>query len=142
MEILRRQYDKYGTQVITVVITLENGVYTILKHTEVTVRPENSRTDEPKKFVLIHGVARWESVNRVIPDDILKEYYINEVPGFAAVEHRLTYDRETNAFIEEYRAHQARRTPEQIAEQRAEARTAHGQGVTLVDVISGHSYTT
>ena len=44
--------------------------------------------------------------------------------------------------LAEYRQAQSRRTPEQIAEERAEARAAHGPGVKLVNVFTGESYTT
>jgi hypothetical protein len=48
----------------------------------------------------------------------------------------------TNCTIASYRQAQARRTPEQIAEQRAEERAAFGPGVALVDVLTGETYTT
>jgi hypothetical protein len=44
--------------------------------------------------------------------------------------------------LAEYKQAQLRRTPEQIAEERAEARAAHGPGVKLVNVFTGESYTT
>ena len=45
-------------------------------------------------------------------------------------------------WIQKYKEAQAARTPEQIAEQQAEARAAHGPGVELVNVITGEKYIT
>jgi hypothetical protein len=42
----------------------------------------------------------------------------------------------------EYQRRQALCTPEQIAEQRAEARAAHGPGVELVNIFTGCHYRT
>ena len=42
----------------------------------------------------------------------------------------------------EYRVAQQNRTPEQIAEQRAEARAAMGPGVEMVNIFTGEKYTT
>ena len=44
--------------------------------------------------------------------------------------------------MREYRTAQAQRTPEQIAEERFEARAAHGPGVEMVNIITGERYTT
>jgi hypothetical protein len=48
----------------------------------------------------------------------------------------------TERSIAEYIEAQRNRTPEQIAEERFEARAAHGEGVRLVNIITGETYTT
>lgn len=47
-----------------------------------------------------------------------------------------------NCWLDKYREAQANRTPEQIAEQQAEALAAHGPGVDLVNVITGETFKT
>ena len=44
--------------------------------------------------------------------------------------------------LAEYRVAQQNRTPEQIAEERAEARAAMGPGVEMVNMFTGETYTT
>ena len=48
----------------------------------------------------------------------------------------------TERTLAEYRVAQSNRTAEQIAEERYEARAAHGAGVELVNVFTGERYTT
>ncbi len=43
----------------------------------------------------------------------------------------------TRAFLAEYRAAQARRTPEELAEEATEIRAAFGPGQTIVNVVTG-----
>jgi hypothetical protein len=85
------------------------------------------------------GELRWRSNDQVIPLHVWRESEMAD-PQPAAQE--AVYRRELRAFLADYRRAQARRTPEQIAEQRAEARAAHGPGVTLVDVVTGERYRT
>jgi len=51
-------------------------------------------------------------------------------------------DKWTGVTLAEYRVAQAQRTAEQIAEERWEARAAHGPGVEMVNIITGEKYTT
>ena len=51
-------------------------------------------------------------------------------------------DRYTQRTLAEYAVAQQNRTPEQIAEQRAEARAAMGPGVDMVNIFTGEKYTT
>ena len=44
--------------------------------------------------------------------------------------------------LAKYREAQRQRTPEQIAEERAEARAAMGPGVKMVNILTGETYTT
>jgi len=48
----------------------------------------------------------------------------------------------TDITLEAYRKGQAQRTPEEIEEERAEARSAMGPGVKMVNIITGEKYTT
>ena len=51
-------------------------------------------------------------------------------------------DRYVQRTLAEYAVAQQNRTPEQIAEQRAEARAAMGPGVEMVNIFTGEKYTT
>ena len=51
-------------------------------------------------------------------------------------------DRYVQRTLAEYAEAQQNRTPEQIAEQRAEARAAMGPGVEMVNIFTGEKYTT
>ena len=79
-------------------------------------------------------VWRWASNDAVCPLDACEEYGI----PCDVVEQEATRIRELDQFLAVYRANH--RGPS--AEQRAEARAAHGPGVRLVDVITGHAWTT
>ena len=51
-------------------------------------------------------------------------------------------DRYVQRTLAEYAEAQQNRTPEQIAEQRAEARAAMGPGVEMVNILTGEKYIT
>ena len=51
-------------------------------------------------------------------------------------------DRYVQRTLAEYAEALQNRTPEQIAEQRAEARAAMGPGVEMVNILTGETYTT
>ena len=55
---------------------------------------------------------------------------------------RIARDRYVQRTLAEYAEAQQNRTPEQIAEQRAEARAAMGPGVEMVNILTGEKYTT
>ena len=55
---------------------------------------------------------------------------------------RIARDRYVQRTLAEYAVAQQNRTPEQIAEQRAEARAAMGPGVEMVNIFTGEKYTT
>lgn len=74
------------------------------------------------------GALRWNSNGRVVPPDVLRDAFCE-----APAEHVATYDREVAAFLAEYR----RRDPRLEGEALAEARSAHGAGATVVNVITG-----
>ena len=94
--------------------------------------PNNSYLDRD-------GVIRWHSNDWVVPQDILQDH---NIPRQTMIRCDFMRDRELRNFLEEYRQAMAHRTPEQVAEERAEARAAHGPGVELVNVLTGEKYTT
>jgi|TARA_R110000824_G_scaffold321345_1_gene508195 hypothetical protein len=97
----------------------------------------------PKTYTDNLGVIRWLSNERVPPEEIVRvwveEGFLDKAdePRFDAAR-----DEDTKAFFAEYRANQLNRSPEQIAEQRFEARAAHGPGVELVNAFTGERYVT
>jgi hypothetical protein len=78
------------------------------------------------------GVLRWNMGNAV-PADIYRTAYGFDMP----VAMLAAYERETAKVIGRYKAAQARRSPEQIAEETAEMRAAFGPGEEVVNVITG-----
>lgn len=80
------------------------------------------------------GVWYWASNNAPVPLDAAKEYGIpvNHEAQKAAID----------AYTAEALRHYRENYKGPSAEQRAEARAAHGPGVTLVDIITGHKWTT
>lgn len=89
------------------------------------------------------GVYRWSSNNSPVPDEIMGYW---EAMGLVWAEERAATkaasEVHTAKTLEAYAQAQARRSPEQIAEQRADARAAMGSGVDMVDVITGERWTT
>lgn len=81
-------------------------------------------------------VWRWTSNDHVVPPDAAVAYGIPIDPEV----HNAARDAETAEFAAQYRA--MRNKHGFSDEERAEARAAHGAGVELVDVISGHRFTT
>jgi len=84
-----------------------------------------------------NGVIRWKSNNSVPPADLVDHAVKIGLPVNAAKSHA-TRDKETRAFLRQYR----RNYKGPSAEERAEARAAHGPGVALTNVITGHKWTT
>ena len=84
-----------------------------------------------------HTVLRWDSNDNTVPMDLCqlgKWTYIEQ--------QRETMEIETRRFMRKYQEAQRNRTAEEIAQQHDEARAAMGQGVEMVDVITGERYTT
>ena len=81
-----------------------------------------------------HGIHRWRDCGQVPSKEILKRLNLSALD---TERHNATRDADLDAFAAEYQRSQALRTPEEIAEQRAEARAAHGPGVELVNIFSG-----
>jgi hypothetical protein len=85
------------------------------------------------------GVVRWNSNERVPPQDILDLWLHCEKP-FDPVRTKQAREQEVAALLAQYRADRAGRSPS--SEERAAARAAHGAGVALVNVITGTTFTT
>jgi len=84
-----------------------------------------------------NGVVRWNSNKQVPPQDVLELWaYAHKSFNLEASTEARKVD--TDTFLTTYRKNY--KTPS--AEHRAAARAAHGPGVTLVDVISGHRFRT
>lgn len=84
-------------------------------------------------------VLRWHSNDRVPPADVIAAWQVDDATRAACDAAR---DAELAAFLADYRQARDARTPEQRAEERAEARAAHGPGVELVDVLTGERFRT
>jgi hypothetical protein len=87
------------------------------------------------------GVARWNSNGRCIPEDIAQfAAYLDHKIDLEKHEAAMRHD--NRIFIQGYREVQAKRSPEEIAEQRAEARAAMGPGVEMVNMFTGEKWRT
>ncbi len=93
-------------------------------------------TDYTKEATIIDGVIRWNSNDSVPPVEHVEAARQQGFPVNVA-KCDAARDADVTAFLAVYRANRAKRTPDQIAEERAEARAAHGPGVTLVNVVTG-----
>lgn len=83
------------------------------------------------------GVARWTSNNAVPPTDLVEFWaYMNYGVDVEAC--RVARDTDLDNVLANYRKNY--RGPSDEA--RAEARAAFGPGVELVNVVTGHKYTT
>ena len=88
-----------------------------------------------------HGVMRWLSNGSVPPEDcVALAVHLGMAVSVEACNEARTAD--LTAWIAEYRVAQANRSPEQVAEEQAMARAAHGPGVRLVNIFTGEGYTT
>ena len=83
-------------------------------------------------------IWRWCSNDAPVPLDAAKEY---GVPVDVECQ-RQALDQHYTETIAAYRKSQSRMSAADKAEQRMEARAAHGPGVKLVNVFTGESYTT
>jgi hypothetical protein len=93
---------------------------------------------DPAHATIVAGVIRWNSNDRVPPEDVvaLAAHIGLEIDTAACTAAR---DTETRQFLAEYRK---ARAGGPTAEERGEARAAFGPGVNLVDVITGHKWRT
>mgnify|MGYP003511780536 FL=1 len=74
------------------------------------------------------GALRWNSNGRPVPLDVLRDAFCE-----APQEHHTAYSENIGALLAEYR----RRDPRLDGEALAEARSVHGAGATVVNVITG-----
>lgn len=86
-----------------------------------------------------HGIYRWKIGNQVPPSVFLNR--LGLTPGEMKA-HAAAGEVDMEEFAAEYRRRQSERSPAEIAEEKAEARTAHGPGVELVNVFTGEHYIT
>jgi hypothetical protein len=83
------------------------------------------------------GKVLYNRLGRVVMEDVCRDFGWEWSPEQAAA-YRVYLD----GVLEEYRANQARRTPEQIAEENYEMLAAFGPGVKVVNIITGKEHTT
>ena len=81
----------------------------------------------------------WRSNNSPVPPSWFFEHGYE---CFMPEGQQAAHDKSLDRAAEEYRKNQAARTPEQIAEHQAELDAAFGPGKTIVDVMTGDTYTT
>jgi hypothetical protein len=86
-----------------------------------------------------HGITRWTRNGQIPSDGILERLSLTKEEMKA---HDAARDIDLDAYAADYELRQSQRTPEEIAEQRAEARAAHGPGVELVNIFTGEHYIT
>ena len=83
-------------------------------------------------------VVRWDSNDRVPPQDILDLWqHLGFIFDMAASQ--AAHEADTKAFLTEYRANQPAQPSD---EERAEARAAFGPGTEVVDFFTGRKFTT
>lgn len=108
-----------------------------------TYRNPRARQMIEQDATIIDGVVRWNSNNRVPFDDMLEDASAQGLRFYIDLAKcREARQTENNAFITEYCAYRAQRTPEQVAEERFEARAAMGPGVDMVNVFTGERWRT
>jgi len=79
------------------------------------------------------GVLRWTSNGHVPPQDCLEDFREAGLGSFDMEASKRVRDRETMAFLAEYKAADTGHTDEELCEMRA----AFGEGVTIVNVVTG-----
>jgi hypothetical protein len=109
--------------------------------TEADMSKETLDTFNERAYIDEFGAVRWKSNDRIPFDDKLAEFAALGIE-FNKNECIVSRDIEQREALKAYAEAQANRTPEQIAEQRAEARAAMGPGVKMVNVLTGERYTT
>ena len=94
----------------------------------------------------VDGAVGWimkDGEFRPLMSDAVAELHdAGYISSITVEETRIARDRYVQRTLAEYAEAQQNRTPEQIAEQRAEARAAMGPGVEMVNIFTGEKYTT
>lgn len=85
------------------------------------------------------GIYRWKANGEVPPADIIAKLGLSLAQEAA---HAAARRADITQRLAEYRTAQTARTTAQIAEERAQARAAHGSGAKLVNVVTGETFTT
>jgi hypothetical protein len=86
-----------------------------------------------------HGIYRWK-IGKQVPGSVFLERLGLTPEEMTA--HAAASDADAAEFAAEYQRRQSERTPEEVADQRAEACAAHGPGMELVNVFTGEHYIT
>jgi hypothetical protein len=114
-----------------------NTVTLTIEHTYRNADPETVRISRHDMVAeVIDGIVRWDSNSQVPPAEVLDEML--ELRGITRDEHRhSTVSRkwETQAFLDAYRERMANHVPD--AEEMYEMRAAFGEGVEVVNVVTG-----
>lgn len=79
-----------------------------------------------------YKIIRWVSNDNVIPEDIM-----DKLAWPHKAEMNIARAIQTEAAIEQYVDAQARRTHDQVVEEEVEMRAAFGEGVKVVNVLTG-----
>lgn len=135
MEVLRKQYSRYGTQNVTITVNVVDGLYTIYEAVEIPTCPRNNHVDEHGSFRMTGGVPRWTSNNRVIPSWTVRDYFLADLPGLDVQATMFAEQADNDKFVAEYRKAQRNRKPS--GEEMFEMRAAFGRGTTVVNVLTG-----
>ena len=114
-----------------------NTVTLTIEHAYPNADPETVRIHRHDMVAEVaDGIVRWDTNDRVPPSDTLAEML--EARGITQAEHdaSLAAGRtETQAFLADYRERMADHVPSD--EERYEMRAAFGEGVEVVNVITG-----
>ena len=104
---------------------------------------DTTAQDDFADGTVVDGVFRWNSNNAVPHEDMLEDFVDAGLMTQSQLEFSVNARKaDMQVFAKQYREQQAKRSAEQIAEERFGARAAHGEGVTLVNVITGEKWTT
>ena len=87
-------------------------------------------------------IVRWKSNDRIPFADMLHTFVIARlITQEVADDSEVLRQEEESVYIARYIEARNNRTPEQVAEERAEARAAFGPDETIVDVMTGETWT-
>lgn len=87
------------------------------------------------EYTVTAGIMRWKSNGSVPPAEYVVKAAATD-PAIDVAASAATRDTELRAFLAEYRKNYKGPT----AEERAEARAAHGPGHKLTNIITGHKW--
>lgn len=91
---------------------------------------------EGKFYIDNNGVYRWKSNDRVPPEDILVEMFVDAVIDEEELRYcKMVRKREQDAFLNKYRERMANHVPSD--EEMFEMIAVFGEGVTVVNAITG-----
>ncbi len=102
-------------------------------------RAENRKQFKDSAYQDDKGVWRWKSNDRVPFADMLED---NDIDAEIRAKCEKAREHDNAIFFGIYRKTQAARTPDQIAEERAEARSAMGDGVDMINILTGEKFRT